>query len=109
LQLKTKAMNKNTIKIISAGVLALCIIATIGHACQDETTLDYFRMVVGLIAGTTAFVVILAIVLGGVWIGNNLLTFIFEQAKKAAHEEQPLNQSKEGRTPSEQRKDRNND
>jgi len=98
-------MNKNTIKIISAGVLALCIIATIGHACQDETTLDYFRMVVGLIAGTTAFVVILAIVLGGVWIGNNLLTFIFEQAKKAAHEEQPLNQSKEGRTPSEQRKD----
>ena len=102
-------MNKNTIKIISAGVLALCIIATIGHACQDETTLDYFRMVVGLIAGTTAFVVILAIVLGGVWIGNNLLTFIFEQAKKAAHEEQPLNQSKEGRTPSEQRKDRNND
>ena len=102
-------MNKNTIKIISAGGLALCIIATIGHACQDETTLDYFRMVVGLIAGTTAFVVILAIVLGGVWIGNNLLTFIFEQAKKAAHEEQPLNQSKEGRTPSEQRKDRNND
>ena len=102
-------MNKNTIKIISAGVLALCIIATIGHACQDETTLDYFRMVVGLIAGTTAFVVILAIVLGGVWIGNNLLTFIFEQAKKAAHEEQPLNQSKEGRTPSEQRKDKNND
>ena len=102
-------MNKNTIKIISAGGLALCIIATIGHACQDETTLDYFRMVVGLIAGTTAFVVTLAIVLGGVWIGNNLLTFIFEQAKKAAHEEQPLNQSKEGRTPSEQHKDMNND
>jgi hypothetical protein len=102
-------MNKNTLKIVSAGGLALCIIITIGHACQDETTLDYFRMVVGLIAGTTAFVVALAIVLGGVWVGNNLLTFIFEQAKKAAHEEQPLNQSKEGRTPSEHYKDKNND
>lgn len=98
-------MNKNTIKIISAGGLALCIIITIGHACQDETTLDYFRMVVGLVAGTAAFVFTLTVVIGGVWIGNNLLTFIFEQAKKAAHEEQPLNQSKEGRTPSEQRKD----
>ena len=102
-------MNKNTIKIISAGGLALCIIVAIGHACQNETTRDYLRMVVGLIAGTAAFVVILTIVIGGVWIGNNLLTFIFEQAKKAAHEEQPLNQSKEGRTPSEQRKDMNND
>ena len=98
-------MNKNTIKIISAGGLALCIIVAIGHACQNETTLDYLRMVVGLIAGTAAFVFILTIVIGGVWVGNNLLTFIFEQAKKAAHEEQPLNQSKEGRTPSEQRKD----
>ena len=98
-------MNKNTVKIVSAGGLALCIIVAIGHACQSETTLDYFRMVVGLVAGTAAFVVILTIVIGGVWIGNNLLTFIFEQAKKAAHEEQPLNQSKEGRTPSERYKD----
>jgi len=98
-------MNKNTIKIISAGGLALCIIVAIGHACQDETTLDYFRMVVGLVAGTAAFVFTLTVVIGGVWIGNNLLTFIFEKVKKRPLTRNGPNQSKEERTSPEQRKD----
>ena len=51
-------MNKNTLKIIGVGGLALCIIATIGHACQDEETLDYLRRLVGIVYESSKTVLI---------------------------------------------------
>ena len=67
-------MNKNTIKIVSAGGLALCIIATIGHACQDETTLDYLRRFIGIVYESSKTVLITTTIVTAVSFIPNIKT-----------------------------------